>query len=176
MLSQNPIIDLGLRGSIIGALFGGLIGVGKGLVVRGKQKDEDNTKTLQDEAGKEGVHLDEFSSLKLDSDFYEVILQLGKYKRFDALCYEDVCKGGDHMVRMYMQLSSHQMEVRPSTSRIFQSHISRCIEGVRGLRAKVEVKVSSFDMQDFDEVAGKVQKACDDYFHNVNFTLATMQG
>jgi hypothetical protein len=90
-----------------------------------------------------------------------------------------------HCPQSYNKLAAHARELsqcsvesvlhaKPAfaTARKASSACSNIIESVRELRAKImDTKPAVQTIEEYDEIAGTIQKTCNDYMHNITLTI-----
>lgn len=167
LLVNNAILDFGLRGALFGASLGGVVGLTKGFF--GQRRQTAINGALQ-------RHLQEYEFIKYDSDLYASIVELGgKYRKFSTKAFGKIAHGCNRMVSVNAQLMSGQLPAKPSTPRLISLAASEAVEGVRTLRAAFNAACpgNPSELESFDELAGVIQTACNNYQHNVSMHVQT---
>ena len=164
LCNSNRIIDFGLRGALFGASLGGVVGLTKGFF--GERSKHSLDKTLQ-------RLLRDYESIRLDGELFTSMVELGKYRKFHLDSYKAVAAGINRMVAIHVQLLSGQLQPRPSIPRLLSLATSKAVEGIRTLRAAFDHACPGrpSELESFDEIAGAVQKSCNDYQHNVSMHI-----
>ena len=168
VFANNVILDMGLRGAL-GASVGGVLGLGKGFL--GERRKQSMSGALQRQ-------LQKYASLAMDSELFTNVVDLGKYRKFDRDAYAKAAAGCDRLVAVQAQLARGQLEPKPSVPRLISLASSQAVEGIRTLRAAFQAACpgNPSETESFDEIAGAIQKACNNYQHNVSMEIQVALG
>ena len=160
----NVTLDMGLRGALFGATLGGIMGLSKGFL--GERRKQSMSGALQ-------RRLQKYESLALDAELFTSVVDLGKYRKFDADAYGKVAAGCNRMVSVQAQLARGTLARKPGVPRLISLAAAQAVEGVRTLRAAFQAACPGHpsETESFDEIAGAIQKACNNYQHNVSMEI-----
>ena len=122
-------------------------------------------------------HLQEYDFIKFDTELYASIVEIGgKYRKFSTKSFDKIAKGCNRMVSINAQLMSGHLPAKPSTPRLVSLAASEAVEGVRTLRAAFNKTCpgNPSELESFDEIAGAIQTACNNYQHNVSMHVQAL--
>ena len=164
VFANNAILDLGLRGALFGASVGGVIGLSKGFL--GERRKQSMNGALQRQ-------LQKYEFLSFDGELFTHVVDLGKYRKFDRDAYAKAAAGCNRLVCVQAQLARGQLEPKPSVPRLISLASSQAVEGIRTLRAAFQAACpgNPSETESFDEIAGAIQKTCNNYQHNVSMEI-----
>lgn len=164
MFVNNTILDVGLRGALFGASVGGILGLSKGFL--GERRKQSMSGALQRQ-------LKKYESLPIDGELFTSVMDLGKYRKFDSEAYAKAAAGCNRMVSVQAQLARGTLALKPSVPRLISLAAAQAVEGIRTLRAAFQAACpgNPSETESFDEIAGNIQKACNNYQHNVSMEV-----
>jgi hypothetical protein len=108
--------------------------------------------------------------LGADGNATALCTRLQPYRCVDAVAHDTVITRIAELVHLTTQMQQEEVRLKISMPRKASRIASQIVESVRVLRAKLKRSVSnnSRTMQDFDDVAGDLQAACNDYNYNIS--------
>ena len=112
--------------------------------------------------------------IQSDPDFYGICLRLSRFRMFNMAGYQQTCAGVCSL--LILQATIHSPDTRPELrlARKAADHVGTIVEGVRTMRAYVKRRLGEHapkEIEDFDDIASSLQKACNDCQFNITMTL-----
>ena len=155
MFSTNVIMEQGFRWALIGAAVGGVGGV-----LNGFSKRSLRNVSATPQAGP-----------TMELDLQNLVDRMDVFRSHCPQSYNDLTAHARELSQCSVESVSH---AKPpfSTAKKASSACSNMIESVRELRAKImDTKPAVQTIEEYDEIAGTIQKTCNDYMHNITLTI-----